>query len=149
MNFYLEGLTDHQREAVLHDGHPLLVLAGAGSGKTRVITRRIARLILEGFARPHEILALTFTNKAAGEMRDRSLRLLATEERDLDERTRVARGEPKKDFASTNHELWISTFHSICARILRFDGRAVGIEPDFMIYDTSDSLAVVTTVAGE
>jgi DNA helicase-2/ATP-dependent DNA helicase PcrA len=119
----LDGLNEPQREAVEHGDGPLLILAGPGSGKTRVITRRIAWLVRERGVRPWEILAITFTNKAAGEMRDRVLSMLP------------ARG------------LWISTFHSMCARILRREiealddrkgGAGGGWTRDFTIYDTSD-----------
>jgi DNA helicase-2/ATP-dependent DNA helicase PcrA len=119
----LEGLNEPQREAVVHGDGPLLILAGPGSGKTRVITRRIVWLVRERGVRPGEILAITFTNKAAGEMRERVLSMLP------------ARG------------LWISTFHSMCARILRSEievlntpGAAArgAYTRDFTIYDTSD-----------
>ena len=111
----LEGLNPPQREAVEHGEGPLLILAGPGSGKTRVITRRIAWLVRERGVRPSEILAITFTNKAAGEMRDRVLAMLPV------------RGA------------WISTFHSMCARILRSEIEVLGgYTRDFTIYDTSD-----------
>jgi DNA helicase-2/ATP-dependent DNA helicase PcrA len=119
----LEGLNAPQREAVVHGEGPLLILAGPGSGKTRVITRRIVWLVRERGVRPGEILAITFTNKAAGEMRDRVLAMLP------------ARG------------LWISTFHSMCARILRSEIEVLNTPGaasrgaytrDFTIYDTSD-----------
>ena len=110
----LDDLNPPQREAVLHGEGPLLILAGAGSGKTRVITRRIAHLILSGRVDPMEILAITFTNKAAREMKDRVLRFV-----------------PRTD-------LWISTFHSMAARILRREAQAVGYGNDFTIYDTYD-----------
>ncbi|MFQ5693353.1 MAG: ATP-dependent helicase, partial [Nitrospinota bacterium] len=148
MNPSPEDLTPSQREAVLHQGSPLLVLAGAGSGKTRVVTRRIAHLVSAGLARPGEILALTFTNKAAGALRERALRLL----------TRGEEGPPKDAGAATppapsrtgSARLpWISTFHSACARILRRDGEALGLSPDFTIYDGADSLAAVAAVASD
>ncbi|MFN0008105.1 MAG: ATP-dependent helicase [Planctomycetota bacterium] len=117
----LEGLNDPQREAVTHGEGPLLILAGPGSGKTRVITRRIAWLVQERGVRPWEILAITFTNKAAGEMRERVEAML-----------------PERG-------AWISTFHSMCARILRRDieslapsGSPERYTRDFTIYDTSD-----------
>ena len=117
----LGGLNSAQREAVLHHDGPLLVLAGAGSGKTRVLTTRIARLIeLHGVA-PHEILAVTFTNKAAGEMRDRIERLL---------------GRPLQG-------MWVGTFHAIGARMLRAAARLVERTASFTIYDQDDSLAVI------
>src|SRR5579864_4986093 len=118
---FLEKLNPEQREAVLHTSGPLLILAGAGSGKTRVITSRIAYLIGDGHAEPHEVLAVTFTNKAAGEMRERVEALLGSECRSM----------------------WVSTFHALCARLLRREGPAIGLSRDFVIYDSTDQLAVV------
>jgi DNA helicase-2/ATP-dependent DNA helicase PcrA len=115
------GLNPAQREAVLHKDGPLLVLAGAGSGKTRVLTMRIARLIEVHGVNPHAILAVTFTNKAAGEMRDRIERLLG----------RSTAG------------MWIGTFHAIGARMLRAAPRLVERTASFTIYDQDDSLAVI------
>lgn len=120
----LTGLNPEQREAVLHRHGPLLILAGAGSGKTRVIAQRIAYLIAEEHARPDEILAVTFTNKAAQEMRTRVETLLGT------------------DVSSS----WISTFHALCARLLRREASAIGLGRDFVIYDSSDQLALVKRV---
>jgi DNA helicase II / ATP-dependent DNA helicase PcrA len=117
----LSSLNPSQREAVEHINGPLLILAGAGSGKTRVITHRMAHLIGTGHALPEQILAVTFTNKAAEEMRHRVETLLAGECRDL----------------------WLSTFHSLCARLLRREAPAIGLSRDFVIYDSSDQLAVV------
>ena len=110
----LEGLNPPQREAVTHGEGPLLILAGPGSGKTRVITRRIVWLVRERGVRPSEILAITFTNKAAGEMRER-----------------VQAGLPVRG-------LWIGTFHAMCARILRAEIGVLGYSRDFTIYDTHD-----------
>jgi len=121
------GLNPEQREAVEHVEGPMLVLAGAGSGKTRMLTHRIAHLIESGAARPWEILAVTFTNKAAREMRERVERLVGGREGDT-------RG------------VWVSTFHSTCVRILRRDGSHLGYEPNFAIYDQDDSLALVKRV---
>jgi DNA helicase-2/ATP-dependent DNA helicase PcrA len=118
---FLETLNPEQRRAVLHISGPVLILAGAGSGKTRVIASRIAYLVGDGHAEPHEILAVTFTNKAAEEMRARVSALLGT---DLD-------------------RLWVSTFHSLCARLLRREGPAIGLSRDFVIYDSADQLSVV------
>jgi DNA helicase-2/ATP-dependent DNA helicase PcrA len=117
----LADLNPAQREAVLHGGGPLLVLAGAGSGKTRAITHRIAHLILERGVRPWRIVAVTFTNKAAAEMRSRVEALLGGE---LD-------------------GAWIGTFHGMCLRILRRDGRHIGLAPGFNVYDRDDQLAIV------
>src|SRR5690242_14155334 len=117
----LAGLNPAQREAVLHRDGPLLVLAGAGSGKTRVLTMRIARLIEVHGVDPRAILAVTFTNKAAGEMRDRIERLLGR--------------------ATTG--MWIGTFHAIGARMLRSGAHLVERTPAYTIYDQDDSLAVV------
>jgi ATP-dependent DNA helicase UvrD/PcrA len=120
MNF-LDKLNPEQREAVLHRDGALLILAGAGSGKTRVITYRIAYLIGDGHAKPDEVLAVTFTNKAAQEMRERVEALIGDE----------AGG------------VWLSTFHSLCARLLRREAPKIGLSRDFVIYDSSDQVAVV------
>src|SRR5881275_1791982 len=117
----LSGLNPAQREAVMHFEGPMLVLAGAGSGKTRVLTTRIARLIEHHGVDPARILAVTFTNKAAGEMRERIARLLGD--------------EPKG--------MWSGTFHAIGARILRTSAHQVGRTSSFTIYDADDSLGVV------
>ncbi len=114
-------LNPPQYEAATYTGGPLLVLAGAGSGKTRVITYRVAYLISVLGLAPWNVLAVTFTNKAAREMQERVQGLLG--------------GMPRG--------LWIGTFHSICARILRMDGKAIGIDPNFVIYDTADQSAAV------
>ena len=113
----LEGLNDPQREAVVHGEGPLLILAGAGSGKTRVLTHRIARLVATGAARPSEILAITFTNKAAQEMRERVEALVGA-------RTRA---------------MWVMTFHAACARMLRADAHRLGYTRSFTIYDQADA----------
>jgi DNA helicase II / ATP-dependent DNA helicase PcrA len=117
----LEGLNEPQREAVLHGDGPLLILAGAGSGKTRVLTHRIANLVGSGAARPGEILAITFTNKAAGEMRERVEALVGGRAR----------------------AMWVMTFHSACARMLRSDAQRLGYTRGFTIYDEQDSLRLV------
>src|SRR3954469_306215 len=118
---FLDTLNPEQREAVLHINGPLLILAGAGSGKTRVITSRIAHLLGAAQAKPHEILAVTFTNKAAEEMRTRVETLV---------------GEDCS-------RMWVSTFHSVCARLLRREAPAIGLSRDFVIYDSADQLIVV------
>ncbi len=117
----LTGLNPPQREAVTHGDGPLLVLAGAGSGKTRVLTHRIAYLVATGRARPGEILAITFTNKAADEMRDRVEGLV---------------GE-------VSRLMWVMTFHSACARILRREAPRLGYTGGFTIYDEADSLRML------
>ena len=118
---FLDSLNPEQREAVLHTTGPLLILAGAGSGKTRVIASRIAYLVGDGHARADEVLAVTFTNKAAEEMRSRVELLLG----------------------SDCSRMWVSTFHSLCARLLRREAPAIGLSRDFVIYDSSDQLSVV------
>jgi DNA helicase II / ATP-dependent DNA helicase PcrA len=123
----LVGLNDPQREAVRHGEGPLLVLAGAGSGKTRVLTHRIAYLLATGAARPGEILAITFTNKAASEMRERVEKLVG----------RSARA------------MWVTTFHSACARMLRADAERLGYSRSFTIYDESDSLRMLKRCMAE
>ncbi len=123
----LEGLTGPQRAAVVHRGGPLLIVAGAGSGKTRVLTRRIAHLIATGDAAPWQILAITFTNKAADEMRRRVTELVGR---------RAAR-------------MWVSTFHSACVRILRAHGDRLGYKGSFTIYDDADSRRLIEIVCRE
>ena len=118
---YLADLNPPQREAVLATEGPLLVIAGAGSGKTRVLTYRVAHLIHAVGAKPNEILAITFTNKAAGEMRERLQRLLGPQGRGL----------------------WILTFHSACGRILRREAQRLGYRSNFTIYDQADQIRVV------
>ena len=122
----LVGMNPQQEEAVRYAGGPLLIVAGAGSGKTRVLTHRIAYLLATGRARPHEILAITFTNKAAAEMRERAAEL-------------IGQDKAKK--------MWISTFHSSCVRILRREAPAIGLKSNFSIYDSTDSLRLITLVA--
>lgn len=117
----LAGLNDPQRDAVTHGEGPLLILAGAGSGKTRVLTHRIAYLVGTGQARPDEILAITFTNKAAQEMRERVELLVGR-------RTRA---------------MWVMTFHAACARMLRADAHRLGYTRQFTIYDQSDARRLV------
>src|SRR5215203_7073436 len=114
----LAGLNPPQRDAVMHGEGPLLILAGAGTGKTRVLTHRIAFLERTGQARANEILAITFTNKAAQEMRERVEVLVGR-------RTRA---------------MWVMTFHSACARMLRADAERLGYTRGFTIYDEQDSL---------
>jgi DNA helicase II / ATP-dependent DNA helicase PcrA len=123
----LEGLNEPQREAVLHGEGPLLILAGAGSGKTRVLTHRIAYLVGTGQARPGEILAITFTNKAAQEMRERVEQLVGNRAR----------------------AMWVMTFHSACARMLRADAEKLGYTRGFTIYDEQDSLRLVKACIDE
>jgi DNA helicase-2/ATP-dependent DNA helicase PcrA len=124
----LEGLNPVQREAVLHTEGPVLIVAGAGSGKTRALTHRIAYLIKERGVSPYEVLAITFTNKAAQEMADRVEGLLGS---------RIAKG------------MWILTFHSACVRILRREHEHVGVPAHFSIYDEGDTERVLTIVLRE
>jgi DNA helicase-2/ATP-dependent DNA helicase PcrA len=123
----LEGLTEPQRDAVTHRGSPLLIVAGAGSGKTRVLTRRIAHLIAMGDAAPWQILAITFTNKAADEMRQRVASLVGPRGR----------------------RMWVSTFHSACVRILRAHGDRLGYKGSFTIYDDADSRRLIEIICRE
>ncbi|MFJ3958947.1 DNA helicase PcrA [Arthrobacter sp. NPDC090010] len=120
-----EGLNPQQHAAVVHSGSPLLIVAGAGSGKTRVLTHRIAYLLATGRAHHGEILAITFTNKAAAEMRERIEALIGPRAKSM----------------------WISTFHSSCVRILRREAANVGLNSNFSIYDSADSLRLITLVA--
>src|SRR3954471_14483212 len=119
-------LNTAQVDAVTHPGRPLLVVAGAGSGKTRVITFRLARLVATG-ADPRRILAVTFTNKAAGELRERVGHLLK----------------------SGVSGLWVGTFHSVSARLLRQWGTAVGLRKDFVIYDDDDQKRLLARVLAD
>ncbi len=123
----LVGLNPQQREAVLHTGSPLLIVAGAGSGKTRVLTHRIAHQLATRQVRASEVLAITFTNKAAGEMRERVADLVGPAAR----------------------AMWVSTFHSACVRILRREHEVLGMRSTFSIYDAADSQRLLTLVARE
>jgi len=120
----LEGLNPQQRAAVTHQGAPLLIVAGAGSGKTRVLAHRIAHLLAARDVRPGQILAITFTNKAAGEMRDRVAALVG----------------------ARSQAMWVSTFHSACVRILRREASHVGLKSTFSIYDAADSQRLMSMV---
>ncbi|GAA0331419.1 UvrD-helicase domain-containing protein [Actinoallomurus spadix] len=123
----LDGLNDAQRAAVAHQGAPLLIVAGAGSGKTRVLTHRIAYLLAERGAQPGEILAITFTNKAAGEMKERVDALVGPRSR----------------------AMWVMTFHSACVRILRREAKRLGFPSSFSIYDQADSQRLMALVCRE
>ena len=120
----LDGLNPQQQKAVAHSGTPLLVVAGAGSGKTRVLTRRIAYIMARREIRPYEILAITFTNKAAGEMKERVADLVGP----------IARS------------MWVSTFHSSCVRMLRQEVERLGYSSSFTIYDSADSQKLISKV---
>ncbi|WSQ11327.1 DNA helicase PcrA [Streptomyces sp. NBC_01231] len=120
----LEGLNENQREAVVHAGAPLLIVAGAGSGKTRVLTHRIAYLLGERNVHPGQILAITFTNKAAGEMKERVEQLVG----------------PRAN------AMWVMTFHSACVRILRRESKKLGFTSSFSIYDAADSKRLMALV---
>ncbi|MFN4808749.1 MAG: ATP-dependent helicase [Bacteroidota bacterium] len=124
---YMDGLNPQQREAVLHRDGPLMIIAGAGSGKTKVLTTRIAHLMANGVD-PFRILALTFTNKAAREMKERIERMLGNRE---------------------SNNLYIGTFHSVFARILRAEATRIGYPSSFTIYDTDDTKSVLKTVINE
>ena len=120
----MPDLNPAQQEAVAHRGSPLLIVAGAGSGKTRVLTQRIAHLIRDGGVRPSEILAITFTNKAAREMQERVAALVGPASR----------------------AMWVMTFHSACVRILRREAGRLGISANFSIYDAADSQRLMAMV---
>ncbi|NSC23448.1 DNA helicase PcrA [Streptomyces albus subsp. chlorinus] len=120
----LEGMNEQQRDAVLHAGSPLLIVAGAGSGKTRVLTHRIAYLLGARHVHPGQILAITFTNKAAGEMKERVADLVG----------------PRAQ------SMWVSTFHSACVRILRRESKKLGFTSSFSIYDAADSKRLMALV---
>ncbi|MBU0570121.1 UvrD-helicase domain-containing protein, partial [Patescibacteria group bacterium] len=122
MNKLLENLNSQQKCAVIHEGSPLLVLAGAGSGKTKVLTHRAAWLIADKKAHPQNLLLLTFTNKAAGEMKER-----------IEKLTQFSPG-------------FIGTFHSFCVRILRIDGKRIDIPNSFLIYDSQDAKEAIKEI---
>lgn len=123
----LAGLNDKQQKAVQTTEGPLLIMAGAGSGKTRVLTHRVAYLIEEKDVKPWHVLAITFTNKAAREMRERVAKLL---------------GESGED-------VWVSTFHALCVRVLRRDIDRIGFNRAFTITDTSEQLTLVKRILRE
>lgn len=123
----LDGLNAQQREAVIHHGGPVLIVAGAGSGKTRVLTHRIAFLLSERHVQPQEILAITFTNKAAREMKDRVESLIG----------------------ARSKAMWVMTFHSACVRILRREAKRLGFPTNFSIYDQADSQRLMAMVCRE
>ena len=123
----LEGLNAQQRAAVVHEGSPLLIVAGAGSGKTRVLTHRVAYLIGQRRVHPGGVLAITFTNKAAGEMKERVSALVGNRAK----------------------RMWVSTFHSACVRILRSEAKHVGLSSSFSIYDAADSQRLMTLACRE
>ncbi|MBC7679977.1 MAG: UvrD-helicase domain-containing protein, partial [Pseudorhodobacter sp.] len=120
----LDGLNPQQRQAVVHAGTPLLVVAGAGSGKTKVLTTRIAHLLAARGVQPGEVLAITFTNKAAGEMKERVAKLVGRR----------------------SNAMWVSTFHSACVRILRAEAKKLGFTTSFSIYDQADAQRLMTLV---
>jgi DNA helicase-2/ATP-dependent DNA helicase PcrA len=121
----LDDLNDQQRRAVEHAGTPLLVVAGAGSGKTRVLTRRIGYLLAERHVHPGQVMAITFTNKAAAEMKERVADLVGRRA----------------------NAMWVSTFHSMCVRVLRREAKTLGMTSSFSIYDADDSRRLITLVA--
>ena len=125
---FLAGLNEPQQQAVLHDHGPVLIFAGAGSGKTNALTKRIAYLIRERYIRPYNILAVTFTNKAAAEMKERIANLVGD---------------------TAMRDLWAGTFHSLCARCLRERGQLIGLDKNFVIYDDGDQLSVVKETVRE
>ena len=127
-NALLDALNPQQREAVVHTDGPLLVVAGAGSGKTRVLTHRVAHLIEAGVAEPGEILAITFTNRAANEMKERVERLVG---------------------GRTAARMWVMTFHAACGRLLRRDAQRIGYRPSFTIYDQADQVRLVKSCIEE
>lgn len=126
MDISIQGLNSEQKEAVTYKDGPLLVLAGAGSGKTKVLTHRVAYFISEGIMKPEQALLLTFTNKAAAEMRERIVKIL--------------------NLSNTKSAVFSGTFHSFCVRVLRLDGKFIGIPMNFIIYDDIDQKEAVKEI---
>ena len=122
---FLKGLNKPQKEAIMHLDGPLLIVAGAGSGKTRVLTTRIANIIYQKKAFPNQILAVTFTNKAANEMQNRVSKILGSTATGLS---------------------WLGTFHSICAKLLRKHSSAVNLNSNFTIIDTDDQVRLIKNI---
>ena len=122
---YLKNLNEAQTQAVIHIDGPLLIVAGAGSGKTKVLTSRIAHIIAEKKAYPNQILAVTFTNKAAKEMQSRVSKMLGSSATGLS---------------------WLGTFHSICAKLLRKHASAVNLNSNFTIIDTDDQIRLIKNI---
>lgn len=139
----LAGLNEPQRQAVAHNGGPLLVLAGAGSGKTRVLTHRLAHLVRDRGVSPYAILAITFTNKAADELIERVAQLVG------DRVVGVDRDESGRVRRRRWGGMWVSTFHSACARILRAEATRLGYPPAFSIYDATDAGRLVAQVCAD
>ena len=135
MSDILSGLNEFQKEAVTYQGSPLLILAGAGSGKTRVLTHRAAYFVQQKLASPSEILLLTFTNKAAGEMKNR-----------MDDLLKV---ETSRRGVSTDNQIFAGTFHSFGCRTLRIYGKSLGLSPDFVIYDSDDQENLLRSIISE
>src|SRR5260370_11130758 len=127
MEALVDGLNPQQRAAVVHEGSPLLIVAGEGSGKTRVLTHRIAYLLAARHLAPHDMLAITFTNKAAGEMAARVAALVGPRARSM----------------------WVMTFHSACVRILRREAKRFGYPSSFSIYDQADSQRLMALTCPE
>ena len=139
----VDGLNPQQRAAVVHPDGPLLVVAGAGSGKTRVLTHRIAHLIRDRGVHPHDLLAITFTNKAADEMKSRVGRLVG------DRLVGITREQDGTVRARRWGGMWVATFHAAAARLLRLDAPRLGYNPNFTIYDAADSRRMISMCATE
>jgi len=153
MDRLLDGLNPEQRVAAEHVHGPLLILAGAGSGKTRVICHRLAHLLREGHAAPHQVLAVTFTNKAAGEMRSRVAALVGSGGTGGTGGAGGSGGTGGTGDVGGGpavlRRIWMQTFHAFCARLLRREGPRVGLTRDFVIYDTDDQARAVREILRE
>lgn len=154
MSDLLTNLNNQQKKAVTFGNGPLLILAGAGSGKTRALTHRAAYLIIEKGISPQNILLLTFTNKAAGEMKERIVKILSAEDiKILSARDTKILSEDENNAPNIliskypNIPPYAGTFHSFCARILRIEGKQLGLSPEFLIYDEEDQLNVIKQIS--